>query len=131
MSVHVGLRSVNVTFTSLSQESKFFFYNEHFELLARKRQDKTQMIEALNRGLPNPILTVMEFIQHNFIMNNFDQIGFVVNYLLRGCFAVWLINQLIFVQIPEFSARVSLYNSILILVTIAIYLYSIHTWSFV
>lgn len=131
VSVHIGLRNINVTFQSINPDKPFFYYNEQYELRNRQRQDKEQFIYSLHRGLPNPILAVIEFLQHNTCNDTFEQTGFLVNYFLRACFLVWMANQIIFLMIPDLSARVSFINGFVIIFTTTWYIWSIKARYFV
>lgn len=130
LSVHIGLEQMNITFRSDKGRMQFY-YNEHVDFVRRRRTERFQLNEALSRGVPNPILSVLDFILHNHCNFIFEQTGFLTRYVLTVCLVVWLVNQVIFTMVPEISAKVSFMNASVILATVINYMVTVDIKMFV
>jgi len=131
LTVHIGLRAANITLKSSAPDVMDFYYNEELVFQRGSRGNNDQYIEALRRGTPNPILTVLEHLLHNSCKFHFENTGYMTWYCLNFCFLVWLVNQVIFLMIPEVSARVSLINGVLIGLAVINFAIKIHCKAFI
>jgi len=116
LSLHIGLSELNVSLKSYDPRMRFY-YNEHFDLRPRHRTNRDQYNSALYKGIPNPILSVLDFIIFNDCYFKFTQVGYMTRYMLSGCGIIWAVNLIIFLMIPEISAKVGLLNSLLIFIS--------------
>lgn len=125
ISVHIGLSEMNVTLKSYDPRMKFY-YNEHIDFQPRTRQNRYQYNTALYKGLPNPILSVLDFIIFNDCYFTFTQLGYVTRYVLSGCCIIWAVNLVILLMVPEISAKVGLLNSFLTFITTLKYMIGVN-----
>ncbi|XP_064169964.1 dual oxidase maturation factor 1-like isoform X2 [Anguilla rostrata] len=123
--LHVGLSGINVTLTGnpVTQLNETIDYNEMFEWTDSLDEDYT---EALERGLPNPIL----YIAEKFTTGS--PCGFNFQYLYSGkyasatmwtAFCCWLVANILF------SMPVILYAGCMMVATAAFIFFSLASFS--
>jgi hypothetical protein len=130
LTVHIGLRQINITLQSTGEGMKFS-YNEMVLLVPRLGQNKDQLLKALSLGLPNPILSIIEYFLDNKSSRTLEQIGYYSSYFLHAALVVWFVNQIIFLMVPELSAKISFLNAIVIALTVFFYAFKLESASFV
>merc|ERR1712168_359787 len=130
ITLHIGLRSLNITFASKESEAMNFFYNENLEFERRVKGEESQMIVLLQKGLPNPILSVLEFIFLNRSSPCFEKAGYQTQYCLTLALVAWAIIQLINLFVPPVSTKLSFINGVWTLMCVLNYIMKIDAWNF-
>jgi len=129
LTIHIGLRSMNVTFASKEEGLMVFYYNEAMPF--QRGNGFSEMQIALEKGLPNPILSVMEFILENSSAPLFEKAGFITHVFLVAALVVWGVNQIIYIMIPPLSVTISMLNGTWILISVINYIMMIQKFDFV
>lgn len=141
--VYVGLKHVNVTLTGVSNLPSFalFYpsfsgeplnitqtedidYNERF-YWEGPTEVQEEFRAALVKGLPYPILTVVEYFsldEEGFSWGrHYRSAGYYGSILLWTCFASWMLMNLLLVVVPRYGAYMMTLTGALMLTTNLLY----------
>ncbi|GAB6033387.1 hypothetical protein CHUAL_013150 [Chamberlinius hualienensis] len=125
--VHIGLNSVNVTLKApinVNQTTSQMQYNERFYWEGASEL-KHGYKEALKKGLPFPILTIVEYLSldgEGFCWGGRYRIaGYFSAILLWASLAIWLLMNLLFCVVPRYGAFVMTLTGLLLLLTNIVY----------
>jgi len=109
LGVHMGLNSVNVSLKAIpvvNQTTLGIDYNERFYWTGATEM-KEEYRSALVKGLPYPILTVVEYLSldaEGFCWGGaYRQAGYYSSILLWASFAVWLPMNILFCVVPRYG----------------------------
>lgn len=97
LSVHLGLTTVNVSLIT-----KHNYYNEEFSL---SMGAETELRSALARGVPDSILTVLDFLAFSGGGVPIRREGYRINYLLCCILVMWMFSLLLVVMVPPMAPR--------------------------
>ncbi|KAK0421002.1 hypothetical protein QR680_015016 [Steinernema hermaphroditum] len=135
MGVSVGLRHVNITFTSSSSLLDYatsatanpppnLNYNERFEF-ADVRSMERELKRSLQKGLPYPILRVIEYLsvdRAGFVWGRqYRLAGYYASILLWVAFSCWLLQFLLLCIVPHQYAQTTLWLGSVILLADVVY----------
>ncbi|CAH0546706.1 unnamed protein product [Brassicogethes aeneus] len=107
--VYVGLKHVNITLQALPNNitTSDIDFNERFEWI-NSNQMRCSFKEALERGLPYPILTVAEYFtlgQDGLAWGGqYRAAGYFAIIMLWTSFTVWLLMNLMLIVVPRYGA---------------------------
>uniref|UniRef100_A0A913IEB8 Dual oxidase maturation factor 1 n=1 Tax=Strongyloides stercoralis TaxID=6248 RepID=A0A913IEB8_STRER len=133
--VKIGLKHVNITLTSLcendllenetiSQFSNQFLYNERFQIDEVSTLSKELLI-ATKKGLPYPILKVVEYLSVNgggFPWGRqYRMAGYYASFFLWVAFGFWILKLFFLCALPHHTFHVSCIVGVSILVADVIY----------
>jgi len=125
LGVHMGLNSVNVTLKAIpvvNQTTHGIDYNERFYWI-RATEMREEYKAALVKGLPFPILTVVEYLSldaEGFCWGGaYRQAGYYSYILLWASFAVWVLMNILFCVVPRYGAySMAVVGAILVLTNV-------------
>ncbi|XP_069078434.1 dual oxidase maturation factor 1-like [Pleurodeles waltl] len=125
--LRVGLKGLNITLTGnpINQMNETINYNEKFDWILGKHFDE-DYLEALKRGLPNPILYVAEKFTYGSpcaVQSQFRISAYYASTMMWLAFTTWIISNVLFCM-PNI-----LYGAYLILVTASCMLLSLVSFS--
>ena len=99
-------------------------FNEQIKLDASYEM-KDQMKEALQRGLPVPILTVIQYFSHQeegFRWSvDYRTAGYYCQFILICTISVWALMNALFVAVPRYGALAMILTGFLALVAVFVY----------
>ncbi|NXJ82002.1 DOXA1 factor, partial [Trogon melanurus] len=121
--LHIGLAGMNVTLVGnpVNQANETINYNEHFAWSFDANYDLSYS-EVLEKGLPNPILYVVEKFTSQSpcgVHRQYRISGHYASLMLWMAFCTWLISILLF------SMPILLYGGYMLLLTAALMLFSL------
>uniref|UniRef100_A0A914VAE4 Uncharacterized protein n=1 Tax=Plectus sambesii TaxID=2011161 RepID=A0A914VAE4_9BILA len=122
LSVQIGLERASITLATSrtyrqsplpvvhSAKRNFpFAFNYRCTLHFTKRKSlQKQYRNAVSKGLPTPVLTVLDFFSLNdgdIWIRHYRQAGYVAHYLLWLAFICWLIQLVMLVRMPKYFGR--------------------------
>ncbi|XP_022645736.1 dual oxidase maturation factor 1-like isoform X2 [Varroa jacobsoni] len=128
LGVCIGLAAVNVTY-AIAPESNYstsidVHFNERFHF-TRPTSIQEEYKESLVKGLPYPILTVLDYLRQDsdgFTWGRaYRKAGFWASYFLWWSFALWLLSNLLLCAVPRYGAYLFSVTGLVMLVAVWIY----------
>jgi len=108
--VYIGLSQINVTLMAKQEVYNQFMDMDYNEQFVMEGPDKLKegLKNGLKKGLPYPILTVAEYMAQDAGSfswgRNYRQAGYFCCICLWLSFALWLLMNIMIVQIPRYGA---------------------------
>ncbi|XP_053214210.1 dual oxidase maturation factor 2-like isoform X1 [Panonychus citri] len=125
--VYIGLKSVNITLKAKStyhKDAENIDYNERFYWIGATEM-KQEYRSALEKGLPYPILTILEYLSkgdEGFCWGRkYRLAGYYGSTLLNMAFCLWLLMIVLLCAVPRYGIYALQSTGALMLCTNAIY----------
>ena len=99
LQINIGLQTVNIS----AFNSRVFYYNEQFQILNGNLDE--QLREALEKGAPDFILSVLEFLSDSHIAVPIQSTSYKIRYLLNMIFICWLFSLIVIIFIPHIAFK--------------------------
>ena len=130
LGIRVGLDHVNITLTvddpplTNQKQQRDFYFNERIELESGDGM-RRQLQQVLQRGLPVPVLTVMDYLaqyEEGFRWSvDFRLAGYYCQFGLTLTLISWAWMNIFFMVIPRYGAAAMLATGLLALLSIMLY----------
>lgn len=139
LEVNIGLQSVNVSLSGLLDSSnsssneigledalndQYVMYNECFSWSSPERMIQEHR-DALNRGLPYPILTVTEYLSHDADGFNWSrrlrEAGHFTSMCLYAALLCWLLTAVSMCVLPSLLGVLMMITGILMMIAVGVY----------
>ena len=103
LQINIGLKTVNIS----AFNNRVFYYNEQFQILNGNLDE--QLREALEKGAPDFILSVLEFLSDSHTAVPIKSTSYKIRYLLNMIFICWLFSLIVFIFIPHLAFKFFLF----------------------